>query len=51
MVCEALVNSDALEWEKTQLWVLTFKLVLKIIGGVDYKVCVRIPLIIDLSVV
>ncbi|KAM9316931.1 mediator of RNA polymerase II transcription subunit 23 isoform 5-T5 [Gastrophryne carolinensis] len=37
MVCEALVNSDALEWEKTQLWVLTFKLVLKIIGGVDYK--------------
>lgn len=38
MVCESLINSDTLEWERTQLWALTFKLVRKIIGGVDYKV-------------
>lgn len=37
MVCESLINSDSLEWERTQLWALTFKLVRKIIGGVDYK--------------
>ncbi|EHB17388.1 Mediator of RNA polymerase II transcription subunit 23 [Heterocephalus glaber] len=37
MVCETLINSDTLEWERTQLWALTFKLVRKIIGGVDYK--------------
>ncbi|KAM5229165.1 mediator of RNA polymerase II transcription subunit 23 isoform 5-T5 [Ctenodactylus gundi] len=37
MVCESLINSDTLEWERTQLWSLTFKLVRKIIGGVDYK--------------
>lgn len=39
MVCGALISSDSLEWERTQLWALTFKLVRKIIGGVDYKVC------------
>lgn len=38
MVCQALVSSDSLEWERTQLWALTFKLIRKIIGGVDYKV-------------
>lgn len=38
MVCESLINSDTLEWERTQLWALTFKLIRKIIGGVDYKV-------------
>ncbi len=38
MVCQALVGSDSLEWERTQLWALTFKLIRKIIGGVDYKV-------------
>ncbi|MGH0155386.1 UNVERIFIED_CONTAM: hypothetical protein FKN15_066795 [Acipenser sinensis] len=37
MVCEALINSDNLEWERTQLWALTFRLIRKIIGGVDYK--------------
>ncbi|XP_023606035.1 mediator of RNA polymerase II transcription subunit 23 isoform X7 [Myotis lucifugus] len=37
MVCESLINTDTLEWERTQLWALTFKLVRKIIGGVDYK--------------
>uniref|UniRef100_W5KU24 Mediator of RNA polymerase II transcription subunit 23 n=1 Tax=Astyanax mexicanus TaxID=7994 RepID=W5KU24_ASTMX len=37
MVCQALINSDSLEWERTQLWALTFKLIRKIIGGVDYK--------------
>ncbi|XP_043923834.1 mediator of RNA polymerase II transcription subunit 23-like [Protopterus annectens] len=37
LVCESLVNSDSLEWERTQLWALTFRLVRKIIGGVDYK--------------
>ncbi|KAI1240951.1 hypothetical protein IHE44_0009403 [Lamprotornis superbus] len=37
MVCESLINSDTLEWERTQLWALTFKLIRKIIGGVDYK--------------
>uniref|UniRef100_A0A8C2BY29 Mediator of RNA polymerase II transcription subunit 23 n=1 Tax=Cyprinus carpio TaxID=7962 RepID=A0A8C2BY29_CYPCA len=37
MVCQALVSSDTLEWERTQLWALTFKLIRKIIGGVDYK--------------
>lgn len=38
MVCVALISSDSLEWERTQLWALTFKLIRKIIGGVDYKV-------------
>lgn len=38
MVCEALVSSSSLEWERTQLWALTFQLIRKIIGGVDYKV-------------
>lgn len=38
MVCVALIGSDSLEWERTQLWALTFKLIRKIIGGVDYKV-------------
>ncbi|KAB1275213.1 Mediator of RNA polymerase II transcription subunit 23 [Camelus dromedarius] len=37
MICESLINSETLEWERTQLWALTFKLVRKIIGGVDYK--------------
>ncbi|KAJ0060887.1 hypothetical protein NL108_001747, partial [Boleophthalmus pectinirostris] len=37
MVCVALISSDTLEWERTQLWALTFKLIRKIIGGVDYK--------------
>ncbi|XP_061846688.1 mediator of RNA polymerase II transcription subunit 23 isoform X4 [Colius striatus] len=37
MVCESLINSDTLEWERTQLWALTFTLIRKIIGGVDYK--------------
>ncbi|KAK1889511.1 Mediator of RNA polymerase II transcription subunit 23 [Dissostichus eleginoides] len=37
MVCGALISSDSLEWERTQLWALTFKLIRKIIGGVDYK--------------
>lgn len=38
MVCAALISSDSLEWERAQLWALTFKLIRKIIGGVDYKV-------------
>lgn len=38
MVCVALISSDSLEWEKTQLWALLFKVIRKIIGGVDYKV-------------
>ncbi|XP_076872671.1 mediator of RNA polymerase II transcription subunit 23 isoform X1 [Brachyhypopomus gauderio] len=37
MVCQALIGSEALEWERTQLWALTFRLIRKIIGGVDYK--------------
>ncbi|XP_049612105.1 mediator of RNA polymerase II transcription subunit 23 isoform X4 [Syngnathus scovelli] len=37
MVCTALISSDNLEWERTQLWALTFGLIRKIIGGVDYK--------------
>ncbi|KAG5276965.1 hypothetical protein AALO_G00111930 [Alosa alosa] len=37
MVCQALINSESLEWERTQLWALTFRLFRKIIGGVDYK--------------
>ncbi|XP_078068990.1 mediator of RNA polymerase II transcription subunit 23 isoform X2 [Mustelus asterias] len=37
LVCETLINSENLEWERMQLWALTFKLVRKIIGGVDYK--------------
>ncbi|KAK2856375.1 hypothetical protein Q5P01_005110 [Channa striata] len=37
MVCVALISSDTLEWDRTQLWALTFKLIRKIIGGVDYK--------------
>uniref|UniRef100_A0A6Q2Y1C4 Mediator of RNA polymerase II transcription subunit 23 n=1 Tax=Esox lucius TaxID=8010 RepID=A0A6Q2Y1C4_ESOLU len=37
MVCQALISSDNLEWERTQLWALTFRLIRKIIGGVDYK--------------
>lgn len=38
IVCGALIGSESLEWERTQLWALTFKLIRKIIGGVDYKV-------------
>lgn len=38
MVCVALISSESLEWERTRLWALTFKLIRKIIGGVDYKV-------------
>uniref|UniRef100_A0A3Q2TKP9 Mediator of RNA polymerase II transcription subunit 23 n=1 Tax=Fundulus heteroclitus TaxID=8078 RepID=A0A3Q2TKP9_FUNHE len=37
LVCVALISSDSLEWERTRLWALTFKLIRKIIGGVDYK--------------
>uniref|UniRef100_A0A1A8G974 Mediator of RNA polymerase II transcription subunit 23 n=1 Tax=Nothobranchius korthausae TaxID=1143690 RepID=A0A1A8G974_9TELE len=37
MVCVALITSKSFQWEKTQLWALTFKLIHKIIGGVDYK--------------
>lgn len=37
----ALISSDSLEWERTQLWALTFRLIRKIIGGVDYKVSHR----------
>uniref|UniRef100_M3ZY67 Mediator of RNA polymerase II transcription subunit 23 n=1 Tax=Xiphophorus maculatus TaxID=8083 RepID=M3ZY67_XIPMA len=37
MVCVALISSESLEWERTRLWALTFKLIRKIIGGVDYK--------------
>uniref|UniRef100_A0A4W3IBS6 Mediator of RNA polymerase II transcription subunit 23 n=1 Tax=Callorhinchus milii TaxID=7868 RepID=A0A4W3IBS6_CALMI len=37
LVCETLINSESLEWERMQLWALTFKLIRKIIGGVDYK--------------
>uniref|UniRef100_A0A4W6ERB3 Mediator of RNA polymerase II transcription subunit 23 n=2 Tax=Lates calcarifer TaxID=8187 RepID=A0A4W6ERB3_LATCA len=37
MVCVALISSESLEWERTQLWALTFRLIRKIIGGVDYK--------------
>lgn len=37
-MCGALIGSESLEWERTQLWALTFKLIRKIIGGVDYKV-------------
>lgn len=38
IVCGALIGSESLEWERTQLWALTFRLIRKIIGGVDYKV-------------
>ncbi|KAJ3607191.1 hypothetical protein NHX12_026704 [Muraenolepis orangiensis] len=37
MVCVALISSDSLEWERSQLWALTFKLIRKVVGGVDYK--------------
>ncbi|PWA27858.1 hypothetical protein CCH79_00000095 [Gambusia affinis] len=37
MVCVALISSESLEWERTRLWALTFQLIRKIIGGVDYK--------------
>lgn len=52
MVCVALMSSDNLEWERTQLWALTFKLIRKIIGGVDYKVpaCKRTHTCTDESV-
>ena len=42
MVCVALISSDSLEWERSQLWALTFKLIRKIIGGVDYKVHIEL---------
>ncbi|TSO15222.1 Mediator of RNA polymerase II transcription subunit 23 [Bagarius yarrelli] len=34
---QALIGSETLEWERTQLWCLTFRFIRKIIGGVDYK--------------
>lgn len=49
MVCVALISSDNLEWERTLLWALTFKLIRKIIGGVDYKVCDRTQAPLNMS--
>uniref|UniRef100_A0A0E9PZ57 Uncharacterized protein n=1 Tax=Anguilla anguilla TaxID=7936 RepID=A0A0E9PZ57_ANGAN len=45
MVCEALISSDSVEWERRQLWALTFQLIRKIIGGVDYKVSQAVRLV------
>ncbi|XP_012943009.1 mediator of RNA polymerase II transcription subunit 23 [Aplysia californica] len=36
-VCDALLSCDKLTFEEELHWVATFKLVRKIIGGVDYK--------------
>ncbi|KAK2153020.1 hypothetical protein LSH36_310g00055 [Paralvinella palmiformis] len=38
-VCDALLNCDQLTYENSEKWCQTFKLVRRIIGGVDYKVC------------
>ncbi|KAJ8305857.1 hypothetical protein KUTeg_016402 [Tegillarca granosa] len=38
-VCEALLNNDQIHYSKQHMWVTTFKLIRKIIGGVDYKGC------------
>ena len=38
IVCESLLLSDRLKWELSEKWCMTFQLMRRIIGGVDYKV-------------
>jgi len=38
LICEALLSSDKLSHQNSELWCLTLKLVRRIVGGVDYKV-------------
>jgi len=38
LICEALLSSDKLSYQNTELWCMTLALVRRIIGGVDYKV-------------
>ncbi|KAK2179642.1 hypothetical protein NP493_478g01045 [Ridgeia piscesae] len=39
MICDALMTSEKLTYKVADKWCLTFKLVRRIIGGVDYKGC------------
>ena len=38
MICDAVLTSDSLSWKSGDLWCRSFKLIRKIVGGVDYKV-------------
>ena len=42
VVCECLLLTEGLSWKKEELWCQTMHLVRRIIGGVDYKVSVRL---------
>ncbi|XP_065332205.1 mediator of RNA polymerase II transcription subunit 23 isoform X2 [Cloeon dipterum] len=37
LVCEAVMNCEKLQYHRQNFWTECFKLVLKILGGVDYK--------------
>ena len=37
LVCESLLNCDKLSYNNSQHWIQSFKLVRRIVGGVDYK--------------
>jgi mediator of RNA polymerase II transcription subunit 23 len=38
LVCETVMGCERLQYHRQNYWVECFKLILKIIGGVDYKV-------------
>ncbi|KAJ7387812.1 Mediator of RNA polymerase II transcription subunit 23 [Desmophyllum pertusum] len=39
LVCDAILNTPHLSFQKEVMWCKTFQLLLRIIGGVDYKGC------------
>lgn len=38
LVCDAILKTPHLSFQREFMWCKTFQLLLKIIGGVDYKV-------------
>jgi len=37
MVCECILSCEKLQYQQEDFWVECFRLIRKIIGGVDYK--------------
>jgi mediator of RNA polymerase II transcription subunit 23 len=37
MVCECILSCEKLQYQQEDFWVESFRLIRKIIGGVDYK--------------
>lgn len=38
LICDAILKTPHLSFQRELMWCKTFQLLLKIIGGVDYKV-------------